>query len=63
LEVHHIIPIHKGGDEWDEDNCITHCDKCHKKKHKKKWREPGKGQVELDVQYAKNTLQNINYQM
>ena len=49
LEVHHIIPIHNGGDEWDPDNCITLCDKCHKKKHKKRWREPKKGQKKLEI--------------
>lgn len=33
LEVHHIKPISKGGAEFDEDNCITLCYLCHKKRH------------------------------
>lgn len=34
LEVHHISPIQDGGDEFDEDNCITLCVKCHKERHR-----------------------------
>jgi len=35
LEVHHIIPIKDGGEEFNINNCITLCKKCHKKKHQK----------------------------
>lgn len=34
LEVHHVNPIHCGGEEFDENNCITLCTDCHKKKHR-----------------------------
>lgn len=40
LEVHHIIPLHKGGAEFDPENCITLCEKCHRKKHRKRFLEP-----------------------
>ena len=30
LEVHHIIPISRGGAEFDPANCITLCHNCHK---------------------------------
>lgn len=33
LEVHHIIPISKGGAMWDEENLETLCTECHKDKH------------------------------
>lgn len=33
LEVHHIVPISKGGAMWDEDNLETLCIKCHDCKH------------------------------
>jgi len=29
LEVHHIKPVHAGGDELDPDNLITLCRPCH----------------------------------
>lgn len=29
LEVHHILPVHAGGDELDPDNLITFCRDCH----------------------------------
>lgn len=29
LEVHHIVPISEGGDEWDPENLITLCFDCH----------------------------------
>ena len=29
LEVHHERPISEGGQEFDEDNCITLCNDCH----------------------------------
>ena len=32
-EVHHIIPIEHGGEEFDPDNCITLCHKCHMVRH------------------------------
>ena len=33
FEVHHIVRIADGGDEFDMDNCVTLCSRCHKKKH------------------------------
>lgn len=33
LQVHHIKPISEGGKEFDINNCITLCHKCHWKKH------------------------------
>lgn len=36
LEAHHIIPIYKGGDEFDMDNLITLCIDCHNKTKKRK---------------------------
>lgn len=38
--VHHETPISKGGAEYDQDNCISLCDDCHKNKHKKRMYEP-----------------------
>lgn len=35
FEVHHIISISEGGDEFDIDNCITFCSDCHIQKHSK----------------------------
>jgi 5-methylcytosine-specific restriction enzyme A len=29
LEVHHMLPVHVGGDELDADNLITFCHDCH----------------------------------
>lgn len=29
LEVHHEKPISEGGQEFDEDNCVTLCHDCH----------------------------------
>lgn len=29
LEVHHILPVHAGGDELSPDNLITLCHHCH----------------------------------
>lgn len=29
LEVHHVYPVHAGGDELDPDNLITFCRDCH----------------------------------
>lgn len=29
LEVHHILPVHAGGDELDPTNLITFCRDCH----------------------------------
>jgi len=31
LEVHHIVPLHKGGKCLDPENLITLCKKCHRK--------------------------------
>ncbi len=33
FEVHHILPISEGGDEFDPDNLMTLCYDCHKEKH------------------------------
>ena len=35
LEVHHIVPIQDGGDEFDPENCITLCHRCHVARHKR----------------------------
>ena len=50
LEVHHIIPFIKGGNFFDEANCITLCSSCHKKRHGKNWRKSSKitDQLNLD---------------
>jgi len=40
LEVHHRIPLNKGGREFDPDNCMTLCCDCHKEKHRKRLLEP-----------------------
>ena len=47
-EVHHIVPISKGGEMWDPENLTTLCDECHKKRHAKKHREPMEGQKSLE---------------
>ena len=50
LEVHHIIPIHDGGDEFDMDNCITLCHDCHVEAHRKhKAERRKKGQASLTL--------------
>jgi len=49
LEVHHVNPIYMGGEEFDEKNCITLCDKCHDKRHAKKRRAPKPNEKKLDV--------------
>lgn len=33
FEVHHIVPISEGGNEFDINNCITLCVDCHIKRH------------------------------
>ena len=34
LHVHHIVPLSRDASlEFDEDNCITLCEDCHKKVH------------------------------
>ena len=35
LEVHHIVPVHKGGKCLDPENLITLCRECHKQTFKK----------------------------
>ena len=42
-DVHHIIPIYKGGDEFDIDNITSLCKSCHKRRHSVKSAEPEKG--------------------
>lgn len=39
-EVHHKIPIYKGGKEFDKDNCISLCIPCHHRRHLKKQFDP-----------------------
>ena len=34
LEIHHIIPIWKGGSFWDEKNMMVLCRKCHIDHHR-----------------------------
>ena len=36
FEVHHIVSIVDGGDEFDIENCITLCSDCHIKRHSEK---------------------------
>ena len=33
-EVHHIQPLYRGGREFDADNCISLCHKCHMRRHR-----------------------------
>lgn len=33
FEVHHLVRIADGGDEFDVDNCVTLCVECHKTRH------------------------------
>ena len=40
LEVHHIIPLHNGGQEFEPTNCTTLCKQCHNIKHRSKSLEP-----------------------
>ncbi|MXX71922.1 MAG: HNH endonuclease [Gemmatimonadetes bacterium] len=35
LEVDHIVQLHKGGDQWDPENCRTLCRDCHKARHRR----------------------------
>ena len=35
FEVHHIVSIANGGDEFDIENCITLCSDCHINRHSK----------------------------
>ena len=35
LEIHHHIPLHKGGPVYDEANCRVVCVDCHLKEHGK----------------------------
>jgi len=35
LEVHHIVPVHRGGKCLDPENLITLCRECHKQTFKK----------------------------
>ena len=51
LDVHHIVPLHNGGREFNPDNCITLCNGCHKKKHIKRVLEPTdtSRQLQLDI--------------
>ena len=35
LEVHHVRPLHKGGDAWAADNLAVLCRGCHIAAHKR----------------------------
>ena len=35
IEAHHIVPIYKGGDEFDPDNVVVVCHKCHMELHRR----------------------------
>lgn len=39
LEVHHIIPVSKGGEVFDPENCLTLCTRDHKLRHGKNWQK------------------------
>jgi 5-methylcytosine-specific restriction endonuclease McrA len=47
LEVHHVIPIYDGGEEFNVDNCITLCHKCHNVAGRR-YKLSKKGQTSLD---------------
>jgi len=54
MEVHHIIPIQRGGNEFDPDNCTTLCIDCHKKatgRHNR-FSYLQKGQTQLAVSHS-----------
>lgn len=34
-DVHHVVAICAGGDQYNPENCITLCIKCHKKETKR----------------------------
>ena len=40
IEIHHKVPISEGGLQFDPENCITLCYKCHKRVHRKKGIDP-----------------------
>ena len=40
MDVHHIVPLHSGGEEFNPDNCITLCNRHHRAKHQKRNLEP-----------------------
>lgn len=50
LAVHHIVPVIKGGKEFDEDNCITLCTSCHKTRHQKGWMKSDKYRTQLKLE-------------
>ena len=47
LEVHHIIPLHRGGPELDPNNCITLCHNDHMRVSRRptpnRWSDRGAG--------------------
>lgn len=50
FEVHHILPLHCGGDEFDPENATTCCPKCHIEQHRfRKLEGTGISQTRLEV--------------
>ena len=44
LECHHVVPLHRGGAQYDPDNCETLCRGCHIRHHRgDDRRTPGRG--------------------
>lgn len=39
-EIHHKVPISEGGLEFDPENCVSLCYRCHKRVHLKKGIDP-----------------------
>lgn len=49
LAVHHIVPVSKGGETFDPENCMTLCEDCHVPRyHRKRYQEPRQGQSNLN---------------
>ena len=42
LQTHHIVPISKGGEPYDESNLKVLCKPCHDNHHKYKPQTPGR---------------------
>lgn len=47
FEVHHLVRIADGGDEFDMDNCITLCVDCHIERHRKRYHKDNKSILEF----------------
>lgn len=53
FEVHHIVPIHCGGKEFDPENCRTLCPECHIEEHRyRKLEGTGIKQTKLEIMEA-----------